>query len=543
MEQLAEQSTASATFVDVPGATLTFTATDPSEVWLVFVTGVLRSSSTAAVAAEMQLLINGTVADLWGHQNNSAATPNGAGFLIFDRITGVTGPQTIRLQFRAAAGSTFASSLRVVAALLPPNADFQFVETDGTMAGSGTNIVLQTLTFTPSSAGNYVVLGKVSQTRMPGGGRAEVFFEDESGGRHPNSPGGVGYSNIRDPWQPASVALRRSLTGGSVTFRLIGETGGGGGDSRWSFRKIMAFRADAWEALEYSEALASTTSSSSTFQLKNSLTTAAPPEPRDYLVLQQARIGGENSMTGRKAGELRDGGTAMLRTNHIINVGDGQNGYHHTAAVVNVKRTAEAVTYENGFLSPNGISVSCAESTIIALRYREPAATLGSGPPTVTINQAAGQADPTNGSPIHFTAVFSEAVTGFDGSDVTVSGTAGATTVTVTGGPTTYDVAVSGMTGPGTVTVTIGRGVANASPGRPNLPSTSTDNTVTFDNVPPTVVSILRADPSPTGAATVNYTVTFSEPVTGVDAADFALWVTGSVAGASIGTPSGAGTT
>ena len=28
--------------------------------------------------------------------------------------------------------------------------------------------------------------------------------------------------------------------------------------------------------------------------------------------------------------------------------------------------------------------------------------------PTVTINQAAGQADPTNSSPINFTAVFSE---------------------------------------------------------------------------------------------------------------------------------------
>ena len=33
--------------------------------------------------------------------------------------------------------------------------------------------------------------------------------------------------------------------------------------------------------------------------------------------------------------------------------------------------------------------------------------------PTVTINQAAGQADPTNAIPINFTVVFSEPVTGF----------------------------------------------------------------------------------------------------------------------------------
>ncbi len=61
--------------------------------------------------------------------------------------------------------------------------------------------------------------------------------------------------------------------------------------------------------------------------------------------------------------------------------------------------------------------------------------------PTVTINQAVGQADPTATSPIHFTAVFSEAVTGFETGDVNLSGTAGATTATVSGSatiPTTW---------------------------------------------------------------------------------------------------------
>src|SRR5436853_1193821 len=67
-------------------------------------------------------------------------------------------------------------------------------------------------------------------------------------------------------------------------------------------------------------------------------------------------------------------------------------------------------------------------------------------PPSVTINQAAGQADPTSSSPINFTAVFSEPVSGFSGAGVTLSGTAGGTkTVTVSGGPSTYNVAVSGM--------------------------------------------------------------------------------------------------
>src|SRR5262249_15296826 len=96
--------------------------------------------------------------------------------------------------------------------------------------------------------------------------------------------------------------------------------------------------------------------------------------------------------------------------------------------------------------------------------------------PTVTINQAAGQVDPTNASPINFTAVFSESVTGFDGSDLTLTGTAGATTAVVTGGPTTYNVAVSGMTGSGTVIATIGAGKAADAATNGNTASASTDN-------------------------------------------------------------------
>ena len=110
--------------------------------------------------------------------------------------------------------------------------------------------------------------------------------------------------------------------------------------------------------------------------------------------------------------------------------------------------------------------------------------TSGTGP-SVTIDQASGtspQADPTASSPIHFTAVFSAAVTGFTASDVTLSGTAGATTAAVTdsGDHKTYDVAVSGMTKSGTVIASIAAGVAQDASSNPNLASSSTDNTVTY---------------------------------------------------------------
>src|SRR5205807_9698771 len=62
----------------------------------------------------------------------------------------------------------------------------------------------------------------------------------------------------------------------------------------------------------------------------------------------------------------------------------------------------------------------------------------------------------------------------------------------------------------------------------------------TIDKTPPTVSAINRVSSSPTNAASVQFAVTFSESVTGVDATDFALAASG-VSGASITGVSGSG--
>lgn len=103
--------------------------------------------------------------------------------------------------------------------------------------------------------------------------------------------------------------------------------------------------------------------------------------------------------------------------------------------------------------------------------------------PTASIDQAAGQADPASASPINFTVTFSEAVTGFDASDVVIGGTAGATTAVVTGGPSTFTIAVSGMTANGTVTVTIPAGAATDGVGNSSAAATLVDNVVAFGGI------------------------------------------------------------
>jgi LPXTG-site transpeptidase (sortase) family protein len=105
-------------------------------------------------------------------------------------------------------------------------------------------------------------------------------------------------------------------------------------------------------------------------------------------------------------------------------------------------------------------------------------------PPSVSIEQASGQPDPTNVSPINFTVTFSEPVTGFDENDINLGGTAGAATANVTeifpNDGTTYNVAVSGMALDGDVTASVIADAAEDGTGNKSTASTSADNTVTF---------------------------------------------------------------
>jgi hypothetical protein len=137
--------------------------------------------------------------------------------------------------------------------------------------------------------------------------------------------------------------------------------------------------------------------------------------------------------------------------------------------------------------------------------------------PSVTVNQASGQADPTKNSPINFAVVFNESVSDFVNTDVTIGGTAAGTkSVAVTGGGSNYNVEVSGMTD-GNVTMSIAENVAHDATGNGNTGSSSTDNTVTFDTTAPTIAS--HGDVTSEATSNAGALVSFISPVTS-DAVD-----------------------
>jgi large repetitive protein len=115
--------------------------------------------------------------------------------------------------------------------------------------------------------------------------------------------------------------------------------------------------------------------------------------------------------------------------------------------------------------------------------------------PQITIEQAASQADPTNNSTIKYIVNITEIGTGidsstFDISDFTLAGTSTASITNMTMiSAGVYEVTVTPTTS-GTVILSMAAGKFQDLAGNDNTASTSTDNTVTFDNTSPTIPTV-----------------------------------------------------
>ena len=158
--------------------------------------------------------------------------------------------------------------------------------------------------------------------------------------------------------------------------------------------------------------------------------------------------------------------------------------------------------------------------------------------PTVVITR--DDANPTNATTVVFSVDFSQDVTGVDAADFTLalSGVTANATVTVGNAgdsdASTYTVIVDTIAGDGTLGLDIagGNNITDLATNALNTTPT-TDKVYTIDNVVPTA-SITRDDANPTNANTVVFSVDFSEDVSNVDAADFALALSGVTANATV---------
>lgn len=146
--------------------------------------------------------------------------------------------------------------------------------------------------------------------------------------------------------------------------------------------------------------------------------------------------------------------------------------------------------------------------------------------PSLTINQAPSQIDPTSIDSATFRVVFDEPINiaTFTVSDITLSGT----TWTVTSWPTevspnngtSFEFSVTGMTDWDTVTATIWAWLIQDIAGNTNIASISTDNTITYigwDTTPPVITSLSIASGSllPWGNHTLS--IEYNDADSGID--------------------------
>jgi hypothetical protein len=168
-----------------------------------------------------------------------------------------------------------------------------------------------------------------------------------------------------------------------------------------------------------------------------------------------------------------------------------------------------------------------------------------SAPVVLSILRAGAEA--TNAGSVNFNITFSDSVSGVDAADFTLNttGITGAYVSGVTGADANYAVTVNTGAGDGTLRLAVvdDDSIINATSSQLGTIGIGNGNFIsaesyTLDKTPPAILSILRASPDPSAAASVVYVVNFSEPVSGVDASDFTL---NTIGGAFISAINGSG--
>ena len=151
--------------------------------------------------------------------------------------------------------------------------------------------------------------------------------------------------------------------------------------------------------------------------------------------------------------------------------------------------------------------------------------------PTATITLA--DQNPTTAATVGWNVSFTEAVSGLSASNFELIATGiagyGPVVVAAVGTQPTKNWTVSASTGSGSGTLALKlANPTNVTPAPTGLPLTSVAYTIDKDApTAPTVSSISLAGKSPTSASSVAWTITFSEPVTGLTAANLQLVPTG----------------
>lgn len=208
----------------------------------------------------------------------------------------------------------------------------------------------------------------------------------------------------------------------------------------------------------------------------------------------------DEPVTGFDVDDVALGGTAGATTAAITGTGDT-----YQAAVTGMANDGTVtIAVPTGDLSAFGNTAS----NTLTIDYD----TTG---PIATIDHGPGQAASVTATPVSFSVIFDEAVTGLDATDITIAGTAGTTTGTIAGSGSAYTVTIDTVPNPGTITLALTDGAVADSLGNLSTSATTNDTIAVNDTTGPIidVPADITVQAAP-GIATaeVVFTATASDP-------------------------------
>jgi hypothetical protein len=245
------------------------------------------------------------------------------------------------------------------------------------------------------------------------------------------------------------------------------------------------------------------------------------------------------TITGFTSGDITLSGTSGSSGSWTISAptNTGGNTWTFTASNASAADGTVIATIGANTVSDSATNTGPASSSAAA------SVTIDRTKPVVS-SFASTTSSPTNGTIIDYSVTFSETVSGFASGDITLSGTSGSqgswtvSTPTNTGGNTWTFSASNTSAADGTVIATIGSDTVSDSTSNTGPASPSAAAAVTIDRTKPAVESFAALSSSPTNGTTIEYSVTFSESVSGFASGDISLSGTSGSSGSwTVSTP------
>ena len=276
-------------------------------------------------------------------------------------------------------------------------ANVQYAETlaQGTQAGAGT-IIIQTLTFTPSSAGDYVWLVNGFTHEGPGGSSAEFYAYDSAAAIQQHTqdsyiPGTEGFI-------PLTHFERKTLAASSQSFTIRINPDDTTGSHYQGLTQIL-FRTDVFDAVQVADAAGNTTTTSTTYVNKATLTTSSVASAADHVYLAGMMVDSTASTAAlSEYGEVTLAGAQQLEDEAVF---FDRASYNHQIAWAYGENTTGSRQIDLNYKTENASrSVESQYAHIISLRYREASMSLGSEQTnSVSITVSVHHTNTTGGDP------------------------------------------------------------------------------------------------------------------------------------------------